>query len=81
MPVNEVARILINEVISLPRTWTDAESNVVLGVRLPRVLLGMLVGGGLALGGAALQAAFRNPLVSRRSWASPRAPRSAAYWP
>ncbi|MET3642076.1 iron complex transport system permease protein [Prescottella equi] len=64
VPVNEVARILINEVMSLPRTWTDAESNVVLGVRLPRVLLGMLVGGGLALGGAALQAAFRNPLVS-----------------
>lgn len=64
VPVNEVARILINEVITLPRTWTDAESNVVLGVRLPRVLLGMLVGGGLALGGAALQAAFRNPLVS-----------------
>nr|WP_232286037.1 iron ABC transporter permease [Prescottella equi] len=64
VPVNEVARILINEVISLPRTWTDAETNVVLGVRLPRVLLGMLVGGGLALGGAALQAAFRNPLVS-----------------
>lgn len=64
VPVNEVARILINEVISLPRTWTEAESNVVLGVRLPRVLLGTLVGGGLALGGAALQAAFRNPLVS-----------------
>ncbi|QBJ94926.1 iron ABC transporter permease [Rhodococcus sp. ABRD24] len=64
VPVNEVARILINEVISLPQTWTEAESNVVLGVRLPRVLLGMLVGGGLALGGAALQATFRNPLVS-----------------
>lgn len=64
VPVNEVARILINEVISLPQTWTEPESNVVLGVRLPRVLLGMLVGGGLALGGAALQAAFRNPLVS-----------------
>lgn len=64
VPVNEVARTLINEVIALPRTWTDAESNVVLGVRLPRVLLRMLVGGGLALGGAALQAAFRNPLVS-----------------
>ncbi|WP_107983382.1 FecCD family ABC transporter permease [Rhodococcus sp. OK519] len=64
VPVNEVARILVDQVVSLPRTWTDAESNVVLGVRLPRVLLGMLVGGGLALGGAALQAAFRNPLVS-----------------
>ena len=33
-------------------------------VRLPRVLLGALVGGGLAVGGVALQAAFRNPLVS-----------------
>ncbi|MEO9330300.1 FecCD family ABC transporter permease [Gordonia aurantiaca] len=64
VPVNEVARILVNEVIELPRTWTEAESNVVLGVRLPRILLAMLVGGGLALGGAALQAAFRNPLVS-----------------
>lgn len=60
----DIDRILINEAVTLPRTWTDAEANVVLGVRLPRVLLGMLVGGGLALGGAALQAAFRNPLVS-----------------
>ncbi len=38
--------------------------DIVLLVRLPRVLLGVLVGGGLAVGGAALQAAFRNPLVS-----------------
>ena len=37
---------------------------MVLLVRLPRVLLALLVGGGLAIGGAALQAIFRNPLVS-----------------
>lgn len=37
---------------------------VVLMVRLPRVLLAMLIGGGLALAGAVLQAVFRNPLVS-----------------
>lgn len=81
VPVNEVARILINEVMSLPRTWTDAESNVVLGVRLPRVLLGMLVGGGLALGGAALQAAFRNPLVSPQILGSTGTPsRSTPRW-
>ena len=64
VPVNEVARILIDQVYSLPRTWTDAEQQVVLSVRLPRVLLAMLIGGGLALAGAALQAVFRNPLVS-----------------
>lgn len=64
IPVNEVARILINEVYPLEQTWTAVEEQVVLGVRFPRLLLGMLVGGGLALGGSALQAVFRNPLVS-----------------
>ena len=32
-------------------------------VRLPRVLIAALVGGGLAVVGAALQALFRNPLA------------------
>ena len=32
-------------------------------VRLPRTLLGMLVGGGLGLSGAVLQGALRNPLA------------------
>ena len=36
---------------------------IVLELRLPRVLLGMLVGGGLALAGAVLQALLRNPLA------------------
>lgn len=37
---------------------------VVLQVRLPRVLLALLVGAALSVSGAALQALFRNPLVS-----------------
>lgn len=41
----------------------DAERRVVLLVRLPRVLLALLAGSSLALCGAALQGAFRNPLV------------------
>ncbi len=43
---------------------TDSERTVIELVRLPRVLLAILVGGGLAIAGAALQATFRNPLVS-----------------
>lgn len=46
---------------------TDAEStmwrNVLIEVRLPRIVLGLVVGGGLALSGAAMQALFRNPLA------------------
>jgi iron complex transport system permease protein len=41
----------------------DAASSVVWSIRLPRVLLGVLVGGGLAVAGAALQGLFRNPLA------------------
>ncbi|HRL21388.1 MAG TPA: iron ABC transporter permease [Alcaligenes sp.] len=40
-----------------------AEHRVVTQVRLPRVLLSVLAGSSLALCGAALQGAFRNPLV------------------
>jgi iron complex transport system permease protein len=36
---------------------------ILLTVRLPRVLLAALVGGGLAVVGAALQAVFRNPMA------------------
>jgi iron complex transport system permease protein len=36
---------------------------ILLAVRLPRVLLAALVGGGLAVVGAALQSVFRNPLA------------------
>ncbi len=36
---------------------------VVLGIRLPRVMLGIMVGGGLALAGTLMQGLFRNPLA------------------
>jgi iron complex transport system permease protein len=43
-----------------PANWRDT---VVVSVRLPRALVGFLVGGGLAIAGAALQGLFRNPLA------------------
>ena len=39
------------------------EATVLLGVRLPRVLLAIVVGAGLGTAGAALQGLFRNPLA------------------
>jgi iron complex transport system permease protein len=41
----------------------EAGRTILVSVRLPRVLLAALVGGGLAVVGAALQAVFRNPLA------------------
>ncbi|QXX81208.1 MULTISPECIES: FecCD family ABC transporter permease [Providencia] len=44
-------------------SYSRTEQNVVLNVRLPRVLIAGIAGAGLAVSGAALQGIFRNPLV------------------
>lgn len=49
--------------IELPWEFTRQQEAVLLAVRLPRALAGVLVGGALAAAGAALQGLFRNPLA------------------
>ena len=53
------------EPVSLSRALdtTTIDHVIVVSVRLPRVLLGMVAGAGLSLAGAALQALLRNPLA------------------
>ncbi|MFF2083761.1 FecCD family ABC transporter permease [Nocardia sp. NPDC058176] len=64
VPPNEIIRILLGQFLPIAQTWYPQESTVVLDVRLPRVLLSVLLGAGLALTGAVMQAVFRNPLAS-----------------
>ncbi len=45
------------------QTWEQLEANIVLGLRLPRVCLGMVVGASLAVCGVAMQALVRNDLA------------------
>ena len=42
---------------------TDSARTIILEIRLPRILLAMLVGAGIATAGAAIQGLFRNPLA------------------
>ena len=49
--------------ISIDSGVTDAEWAIVWQIRMPRVVLGGLVGGMLSLAGASYQGVFRNPLV------------------
>jgi len=44
--------------------WADFEEAVIMNVRLPRILMAMLVGSGLALAGGAFQGLFANPLAT-----------------
>lgn len=60
-----VMKIITHHVTGMPHavTWSDGEDSIVWLVRMPRVLLGAVVGAGLALAGVALQAMVRNVLA------------------
>jgi iron complex transport system permease protein len=63
IPVGRVVDILLDPLIPATTPISAVEQNVIFTVRLPRILLAMFAGSGLALAGAALQGVFRNPLV------------------
>jgi iron complex transport system permease protein len=58
------ARISAGRVLAVLEGGGDAAARgIILGLRLPRAVQGCLVGGGLAVAGAAFQALLRNPLA------------------
>lgn len=63
IPARAIGSIFLSQLpfVSLP--VDQRFENVVLHIRLPRVLVAALVGGGLALSGAVMQALFRNALA------------------
>lgn len=66
VPVEVVARVLLFKVFGIAPevpAWTAGQEHIVWLIRVPRMLLGALVGGGLAMIGAVLQALTRNPLA------------------
>ena len=64
VPVDVVWRILSYKALGLGEVnWSAGQAHIVWLIRVPRMLLGMLVGAGLALIGAVLQAVTRNPLA------------------
>ena len=65
VPVSELVQMIGKEVFHLPLS-TEANvmfSNIVMKIRLPRVVLAGLVGASLAISGAAFQGLLRNPLA------------------
>jgi iron complex transport system permease protein len=59
-----VLTVILNKLGIINSSSADMATSIVLNIRLPRALLGALVGGSLAISGAAFQGVFRNPLVS-----------------
>jgi iron complex transport system permease protein len=65
VPLDQTAALLAKRLLGVPLavTWPASAETIVLELRLPRVLTAMVVGGGLAAAGVALQGVLRNPLA------------------
>ena len=60
----ECIRILIGKFSGTEPSWDAMDENMLIGVRMPRVMASVIVGAALALSGAVYQGIFKNPLVS-----------------
>lgn len=65
VPTSTVWGVLLNKLVPglTEPTWSQGREAIVWDIRFPRALLAMLVGAGLAIVGASLQAVTRNPLA------------------
>ncbi|MEM6406779.1 MAG: iron ABC transporter permease [Pseudomonadota bacterium] len=65
VPTGTVWGILANKIMpgTVEPSWSKGREAIVWDIRFPRALLAILVGAGLAIVGAALQAVTRNPLA------------------
>jgi iron complex transport system permease protein len=65
IPLSQSWAIILHRLLGLPPAggWTASDSSIILEIRLPRTISGVLVGAALSLAGAVLQALLRNPLA------------------
>lgn len=65
VPLDTVWGILINKIApgTIEQDWSQGRAAIVWDIRFPRAILACLVGAGLAMVGASLQAVTRNPLA------------------
>jgi iron complex transport system permease protein len=66
LPFDSSFAVLINKLFGITPhniTISTAVKNIIWEIRVPRALLGMLVGGGLSLCGCVMQAVVKNPLA------------------
>ncbi len=59
-----LVKVLLSRIVDIPQNWPDQVETVMFNVRMPRVVMGAVIGGGLACAGAAFQGIFQNPMVS-----------------
>jgi iron complex transport system permease protein len=60
----ELVGIIFSKIFPIEQFWSDSMETVLFNVRLPRILLGCIVGCSLSSAGASYQGIFRNPMAA-----------------
>ncbi|NEW08184.1 iron ABC transporter permease [Paenibacillus sp. SYP-B3998] len=67
LPILQIASILVKHIPLLGDhihiSWPQSSDQIIMKVRFPRVILGILVGASLSVAGAAFQGVLRNPIA------------------
>jgi iron complex transport system permease protein len=67
IPIAQVWGVLLKQLPVVghyvPVTWPESSEQIILRVRLPRIVLGILIGAALSVSGAGFQGVLRNPLA------------------
>ncbi len=64
IPPGLIAKMLISKAVGMHNSWPKYYEAIIIGVRLPRIILGVLVGAVLGIAGCGMQGLFRNPMAS-----------------
>lgn len=63
IPPLTIIEVFLNKFGLVTGDWSPMVEAVVMEIRTPRIILAALVGGGLAIAGAAMQGLFKNPMA------------------
>lgn len=58
-------RAVSNKVIPLEQTWSSQVETILFQIRFPRIIMAVVIGGGISIAGATYQALFQNPMISQ----------------
>lgn len=59
-----IAKVIFSKIIAMNQTFPNNLQDIIINVRLPRILLCMLTGCALSVSGCSMQALFKNPMAS-----------------
>ena len=65
-PINPllVIKVSLSKILPMEANWPEQVETVIFNIRMPRVIMGAIIGGGIACAGAVYQGIFQNPMAS-----------------